>query len=98
MQVQDKSTASDNLEVIKCLEDLDFKLGVLRQQLSKLEYKYSDTKDQFYDKFEKFVEYYSLIKELKTQGIYNAKELFGQAYEAKASQEEPTHYLFNSEK
>ncbi|CAN9391454.1 unnamed protein product [Alternaria alternata] len=55
-----KPTASDKLEVIKCPEDLDFKLGVLRQQLGKLEYKW--------------------------------------AYEAKASWEEPTHYLSDSEK
>jgi hypothetical protein len=40
-----KPTASDKIEVIKCLEDLDFKLGVLRQQLGKPEYKYPDTKD-----------------------------------------------------
>lgn len=98
MQVQDKSTTSDNLEVIQCLEDLDFKLGVLRQQLGKLEYKYPNTKDQFYDEFEKFVEYQGLLEELKTQGIYDAEELFGWAYEAKAFWEEPTHYLSNSKK
>ena len=40
-----KPTASDKIEVIQCPEDLDFKLGVLRQQLGKLEYKYPDTKD-----------------------------------------------------
>jgi hypothetical protein len=93
-----KPTASDKTEVIKCPEDLDFRLGVLRQQLGKPEYKYPDTKDQFYDEFEKFVEYHDLIKELKTQGIHDAEELFGWAYEAKASWEEPTHYLSDSEK
>jgi hypothetical protein len=93
-----KPTASDKTEVIKCPEDLDFRLGVLRQQLGKPEYKYPDTKDQFYDEFEKFVEYHDLIKELKTQGTHDAEELFGWAYEAKASWEEPTHYLSDSEK
>ncbi|RYN70768.1 hypothetical protein AA0117_g10092 [Alternaria alternata] len=94
----DKPTASDNLVVIQCPADLDFKLGVLRQQLSKPEYQYPNTKDQFYDKFKKFVEYQGLLEELKTQGIHNAEELFGWAYEAKASWEEPTHYLSDSEK
>jgi hypothetical protein len=97
-QAWDKPTASDNLEVIQCPEDLDFKLGVLRQQLGKPEYKYPDTKDQFYDEFEKFVEYQGLLEELKTQGIHDAEELFGWAYEAKASWEEPTHHLSDSEK
>jgi hypothetical protein len=77
--------AWDKAEVIKCPEDLDFKLGVLRQQLGKPGYKYPDTKDQFYDEFEKFVEYQGLLEELKTQGIHDAEELFGWAYEAKAS-------------
>ena len=45
IKAQNKLTASNKIEVIKCLEDLDFKLGVLRQQLSKLEYKYLNTKD-----------------------------------------------------
>jgi hypothetical protein len=90
--------AWDKAEVIKCPEDLDFKLGVLRQQLGKSEYKYPDTKDQFYDEFEKFVEYQGLLEELRTQGIHDAEELFGWAYEAKASWEEPTHYLSDSER
>jgi hypothetical protein len=93
-----KPTASNKIEVIKCPEDLDFRLGVLRQQLGKPEYKHPDTKDQFYDEFEKFVEYHGLLEELKAQGIHDAEELFGWAYEAKASWEEPTHYLSNSEK